>query len=356
MNNNEIILISDIHYGVHGSSEWVNNINEYFDNFFIPFVKGRVASGSNPIIFVLGDYFQDRVRLTLEIIHYGQQMMRKLSAICPVHMLVGNHDNYEKVNTEINSLNIFSDMENVTIYDKFTTIDVNGTIIDVMPWFGETRECMIAANKLIKKSNADLIFMHSDINGCSMDNGTAITDGVDSNAFKGTKIYSGHIHKRQHTKKVTYIGSPYHTSKSDVGNEKGIYILSCNGHNVEEYFYKNTFSPICVKVDVEDLYNNPDIKDVIENNYVYIVGHQTDNNIKLREFLHNYNLRKYEYVNKQVPITCDGVELTPEQEEALVYKDTAGIVSMIESAIDSMTDITDEEKAYLKEINKINFE
>ena len=78
---------------------------------------------------------------------------------------------------------------------------------------------------LMYKDTADYAFMHTEISKMKMDNGMSITSGVNPDAFNGM-IFAGHIHKRQETKKVIYVGSPFQMSRSDIGNQKGIYNIS----------------------------------------------------------------------------------------------------------------------------------
>ena len=57
----EVIFISDVHWGVHnGSIEWVDNIKNYFDNFFIPLVSDEKRKKKKPCIVIAGDYFDSR--------------------------------------------------------------------------------------------------------------------------------------------------------------------------------------------------------------------------------------------------------------------------------------------------------
>jgi DNA repair exonuclease SbcCD nuclease subunit len=67
--------------------------------------------------------------------------------------------------------------------------------------------------------------MHTNLDGFKYDNGREITNGVNISNKNIKRVFSGHIHKRQENKKFIYIGSPYHTKRSDINNIKGAYIL-----------------------------------------------------------------------------------------------------------------------------------
>ena len=54
-----IILLSDVHFGVHVNSiEWNDNILNYFNHFFIPYVK-EYKKNHTPILIIAGDFFEE---------------------------------------------------------------------------------------------------------------------------------------------------------------------------------------------------------------------------------------------------------------------------------------------------------
>lgn len=153
--------------------------------------------------------------------------MEKVEKICPVYLITGNHDLSKKTNYGFNSLKAFSFMENVYLISEPTDItfqltqktEKTAVAIPYMGDFNEELKVLADHNK-----NTDYAFMHTEISAMQMDNGMSIISGVNPDAFSG-KIYAGHIHKRQETKKVTYVGSPFQMSRGDIGNEKGLYLL-----------------------------------------------------------------------------------------------------------------------------------
>ena len=101
---------------------------------------------------------------------------------------------------------------------------------------------------LMYKDTADYAFMHTEISKMKMDNGMSITSGVNPDAFNGM-IFAGHIHKRQETKKVIYVGSPFQMSRGDIGNQKGIYTVDFN--TAEINFIPNDYSPIFQNIQID---------------------------------------------------------------------------------------------------------
>ena len=57
------IFLSDIHFGIRSSlEEWQDNIKDYFDNWFIPYIKSLVKDNEDYCLFILGDVFDDSNR------------------------------------------------------------------------------------------------------------------------------------------------------------------------------------------------------------------------------------------------------------------------------------------------------
>lgn len=271
----DFIMISDIHFGIRNSSEqWSANMENYFHGYFIPLLNRIKTDGS--VLFVLGDIFDDRKAINISIINMAVNIFREIALILPVWIINGNHDIYTKSDNSISSLAIFSGIRNLHIIRKPEIIQVRESSqikrLAFIPYQGdiekETDLCMEA-------KDCDYIFMHTEIEGLRYDNGREIISAVRTAGING-KIYSGHIHKRQETKKATYIGSPYQLTRSDIGNHKGIYQVDLKTN--EEKFYKNDFSPIFQKVKLEDLleHDYKSIKAFFHNNYTDILIRQKD--------------------------------------------------------------------------------
>ena len=277
-----IFLLSDLHFGVRANSlEWLQNQKSFFINFYIPFLKANVKNGD--VLFILGDFFDNRQLLDINVLNTGIDIVIELSDILPVYFITGNHDIYKKYDTDVNSIVAFKYIHNVTVYEKPTVITNGDSRILILPWIGngEAEENYVRANKF------DYIFAHADINGFKYDNGRDIKNSS-ANFFKFRnikKLFSGHIHKRQELKNMIYIGSPYHTKRSDIGNVKGIYTFSPSTDSFT--FTPNTFSPIFQRVTLESIleYTLTDAVSLLTNNYTDIVVPD--------KYIHLFNLTKF---------------------------------------------------------------
>ena len=279
---NRIFLLSDLHFGVRANSlEWLQNQISFFRKFYIPYLKKHRKKGD--ILFILGDWFYNRQLLDIYVMNSSIDIVLELSEILPVHFLTGNHDIYKKYDTDVNSLVAFRYIPNVFVYEKPVILTNADTKILVLPWIGnkETEESYVRANKF------DYIFTHSDINGFRYDNGREIkTTGTDFSKFKSIKkLFSGHIHKRQEQGNLIYIGSPYHTKRSDIGNTKGIYTFIPKDNSFECTL--NEFSPIFQRITLEGILELSliDAIKILGNNYTDIIVPD--------KYIHIFNLTKF---------------------------------------------------------------
>lgn len=265
------IFIADIHFGVRNASiEWSDNMIDYFDNFFIPLLQNYVKQEKIAVI-IAGDFFDNRKHVDINILNIGADVMEKISNICEVFTIIGNHDIYKKQDVDVASVRMFKYFKNVNvIYDLSEIICKDNSKILLVPWMGDHK----AETELLGKfKDEDFVVMHTDIAGLAFDNGREILDGANPNVMKKGLIISGHIHKRQESKKVIYLGTPYQLRRSDIGNIKGIYSLIFNNDSHKMEFIENTYSPKFLRLNLLDILDKTfeEIKNIVHNNYVDII-------------------------------------------------------------------------------------
>lgn len=261
-------MLADLHLGVKsGSEEWRLNMQNYFSEFFIPLLRRTMDKGS--FLVILGDIFDDRKNIDIAVNDLAIDIFESLAEIMPVVVINGNHDLYRKSDNSVTSLRSLDNIPNLTIIKNPTDMTMKGKHLMFIPYQGdlerETRLCS-------ENGSCDLIFMHTDINTLHYDNGRDITAGVNITGVKG-HIYAGHIHKRQESKRATYVGSPYQMTRSDIGNRKGVYRLTATATGFKKTLYENDYSPEFIKVALSDLVEMTfsDAKDLCKNNYVDIL-------------------------------------------------------------------------------------
>lgn len=280
-----IILLSDIHFGIKNNNrEWFDIQMNYFNNFLLP----KIAA--DDILFILGDIFDNRSSLNLYVIHQiVTNLFNKLSkSFKEIHILIGNHDMYFKDNNNVTSIDLLK-YPNIFIYKDPTTITLENQKFLFIPYY----EDKVREQEILQKNrNSNTIcLMHADISGFFYNKNIMVdaNAGNDISCYAGYKhIYTGHFHLRQKNKNITYIGSPYHMDRNDVGNERGLYRLTVNNGEFNEEFILNDYSPKFIKLNVADL-DKDNIESVMNNNFVDIIVNDskienTDLHNKLKQY------------------------------------------------------------------------
>jgi DNA repair exonuclease SbcCD nuclease subunit len=264
-----IWLISDTHLGVRSNSkEWMENIEKYFYDFFIPLLKKHYRPGD--VLVHCGDVFDSRQSINLYIMNKGIEIFEEISKVLPLYMIIGNHDIFMKSSNEINSLKVFRNSPRITVFEEPTVVEFGNRTALMMPWRdGHEAESEVLNNP---RNHADLVFCHTDIRGFTFNKTQKIDGGNDIDTFsKYGKVYSGHIHWAQHFKNVRMLGSPYELTRSDSGNTKSIWLLDLE--TMEERQFVNTHSSKFLKYRLPWLLEQPKpvLQDLFYNNYVDIV-------------------------------------------------------------------------------------
>ena len=109
------IFISDIHFGVRNASiEWSDNMIDYFNNFFIPLLK-KYSYKERIAVIIAGDFFDNRKHVDINILNIGADVMEKISSLCEVFTIIGNHDIYKKQDVDVASVRMFKYFKNVNV-------------------------------------------------------------------------------------------------------------------------------------------------------------------------------------------------------------------------------------------------
>ena len=260
-------MISDTHLGVkNGSTEWLEIQQDYFYNFFIPLLKKEKKDGD--IIVHCGDVFDSRHSVGLFTINFAMNLFEDLSKIMPIIIILGNHDIAKKLSNDVNSVKILKWIPNIMVCEEPQVITMSGKKLLFMPWRAnheEEKEC-------IEKYPADFLFCHSDVQGLKFNKSTVIEEGLDFSVLRAfRKVYSGHIHYSQHRENFRMLGCPYPLTRSDIGNDKGVWRFDIE--NETEQFFPNTYSPKFIKILFEKVLEMEEQEAVefFKNNFVDVI-------------------------------------------------------------------------------------
>lgn len=302
----KILVIGDTHLGLgypNSVDKWFKVHKQYFEDFLIPLVQSELSS--DDLIVHCGDLFDNRSVVPINILNFAQNLLEQLSSICPVHILIGNHDLYTKATNDINTVKLYRYIPNITVYERPTKIDLFGKSILMLPWVEKKQDQI----KYLKQfTGCDYLFCHSDLNGARMHLTSVAhknSDKIDVEEFSGYKnVYSGHIHILQVNKNFTFVGNNFEMDRNDINNQKGIFILDTITN--EEKFIPNNISPKFKKIyirtqeDIESL-ENISTKDYID---LFISNSLLINNRKLRRklemMLEQGNFASVDYIDDLV--------------------------------------------------------
>jgi len=296
-------MISDTHFGVSQNNldKFLPMMEETFYEFVIPFLKKNVKKGD--ILIHLGDLFDNRTSIPILVLNKVERILTEISKILPIHILIGNHDLWNKGTNEVNSVRIFGYINNnIHVHEATSILDVCDKKLVLIPW-SEKRIDLINE---IDSNPGDYLFCHSDLNGCRMHLNSVAhrnPDKIDVDNFSSYKnVFSGHIHITQQNKNFRFIGSLYQMDRNDIGDQKGITILDLSSDEVA--FEPNLFSPVFKKVSIrneDDMYQLDEILDSKDYIDLLVSNSLLVGNRKLRRKLESIlevgNFSSVEYID-----------------------------------------------------------
>lgn len=251
-NKNRIMIFSDFHWGKGRNSELKLEANKNFIDWFIDQCKQNEC---NTVLF-MGDWHEVREEVSVKTYNYSYNSLVKMSnAGLRVHMIVGNHDAYYANNVDTNSINAFSEINNVYIYTKTTHMSVDGLRIGLYPWAFDTKEVQSSTIR------DEVAFGHFEFIGGQFNHvshckhgdydSTWITD------YCAPLSFSGHFHMRKEystkTGKVVVVGCPLELDWSDRNTNKGICLFHTDSKAYE--FIDNNITPKHIAISLNAVRN-----------------------------------------------------------------------------------------------------
>ena len=266
-----IWMVSDSHLGCRSNSVlWLQIIEDYFFNFFIPLVKKEYKKGD--VLYHLGDVFDNRQSVNLAAQDLAIRLFEELGKIFPdIHIIVGNHDIMRKNSNEISSVDCLKYLPNVTVLKEPKIIKYKEATCLLIPWRRSSEHEKETLKQV--KDKIDYMFCHTETRGLQTSPSTKHlhNSGNDVGIFKKFKrVYSGHIHYRQEKGNFILVGNPYQMTRSDRGNQKGIYLLDLT--TGDHKFYENNISPKFIRYYINNILDMrmEDIAKEIRDNFIDI--------------------------------------------------------------------------------------
>jgi hypothetical protein len=209
-------IFTDIHFGLKSNST-VHNED------CLNFVKWATAKakeeGCETCLF-LGDWHNNRASLNIVTLNYSLRALEHMNNnFSSVYFIPGNHDLYYRDKRDIQSVEWAKHLPNVEICNDWLTA---GDVV-IAPWLvGDDF-------KRIPKLKGKYMFGHFELPGYLMNAMVEMPDHgevrrEDFNNFEHD--FTGHFHKRQTKKNITYIGNAFPHNYADAGDdERGLTII-----------------------------------------------------------------------------------------------------------------------------------
>jgi DNA repair exonuclease SbcCD nuclease subunit len=209
-------IFTDIHFGLKSNSQVHNDdcLN------FIKWATAKAKEEGCETAMFLGDWHNNRASLNIVTLNYSLQALEHLNSNFDcVYFIPGNHDLYYRDKRDIQSVEWARHLPNVTICNDWFH---SGDVI-IAPWLcGDD-------HKRIPKLKGKYMFGHFELPGYMMNAMVEMPDHgeirrEDFNNFE--HVFTGHFHKRQTKKNITYIGNCFPHNYADAGDDdRGLMIL-----------------------------------------------------------------------------------------------------------------------------------
>ena len=209
-------FFSDIHFGLKSNSLQHNQDCVNFVDWFIEKAK---SEGCETCLF-LGDYNHHRASINIHTLQFGLQALEKLnSAFDTVYFIPGNHDLYYRDKRDIHGAEWAKHIPNIIIVNDWFK---EGDVV-IAPWLvGDD-------HKKLQKMSAKYMFGHFELPHFKMNAMVEMPDHgeISRDDLSGFHhVYTGHFHKRQTKKNITYIGNSFPHNYADAGDdERGLTVL-----------------------------------------------------------------------------------------------------------------------------------
>jgi len=209
-------IFTDIHFGLKNNSVLHLTDCEAFVDWFIVNAKQQ---GCETGMF-LGDWHHSRATINMQTLHFSIRCLEKLSAAFDQFFIIpGNHDLYYRDKRDIQSVEWAKHLPNVTICNDWFN---NGNVV-IAPWLcGDD-------HKRLMKMSGQYLFGHFELPGYLMNAMIEMPDHGDiqrEHLVGFDHVYTGHFHKRQTKKNITYIGNAFPHNYADAGDDaRGMAIL-----------------------------------------------------------------------------------------------------------------------------------
>lgn len=328
-----ILVFTDQHFGVKGNAPSRQRMSAMAMKKIIDAVDKHNVS----VCIFCGDYFHQRNALTIDTLNIAHRCLQAIAKKCKVYMILGNHDLFNKNSTDINSIRIFNDIDNIKVIDKPLELEMNGKKVLFVPWLSDLTS--------FKRESYDFMFGHFDISSKfliasyaqehskKLETADELSNELDKDvslkssnespvkidaelgsfidlAKQNGTVFAGHIHQHKEMKvkgrNFIFVGSPYQQNLGDYGCKCGYYVIDSKSR---WKFYEMTGIPKHVKVEcskvLEDGIDSYDFGDVHDNivQKVYDIDVKVEDDLKINQKIASF--KPYEELLPEYKVSLD---------------------------------------------------
>jgi Calcineurin-like phosphoesterase len=209
-------VFTDIHFGLKSNSQLHNEdcLN------FVKWATAKAREEGCETALFLGDWHNNRSTINIVTLNFSLRALEHLNDnFSDVYFIPGNHDLYYRDKRDIQSVEWARHLKNVHIVNDWFN---SGDVI-IAPWLvGDDY-------KKIPKLKGKYMFGHFELPGYMMNAMVEMPDHGEVKREHFTNfehVYTGHFHKRQTKKNITYIGNCFPHNYADAGDDdRGLTIL-----------------------------------------------------------------------------------------------------------------------------------
>jgi DNA repair exonuclease SbcCD nuclease subunit len=327
-----ILLFSDLH--VHPHKKSVERLHHCLDALEWVFRTAKERQISD-VVFG-GDLFQDRQKIDVMTYHLTFDVLaRNCSNDLRLWLLLGNHDLWYHDKWDISSVRPFSAIPGTTVIEKPCSIEIDGHIIDFLPYTHHPVEHLDTLRKAAKKRKGrKTLVAHLAVDGAQLNtlhntrSDVVIEhDGemvrVDHTCFDGwDKVWLGHYHGQQKVGlNAEYIGSTLQLTFGEAFQHKHIIVYDLKDGTTE--YIRNKFSPQHFIIPESDIG-----KYDIENNFIRLSVSDMGGTVlvDLKKELQEFNPGSLEIL----PLVKEESEHLVEDAKAILYKEDEMLEKYVE--------------------------
>jgi DNA repair exonuclease SbcCD nuclease subunit len=209
-------VFTDVHFGLKSNSQLHNEdcLN------FVKWATAKAKEEGCETCLFLGDWHNNRASINILTLQYSLQALEHLNDnFETVYFIPGNHDLYYRDKRDVQSVEWAKHLPNVQICNDWFS---DGDVV-IAPWLvGDD-------HKRIPKLKGKYLFGHFELPHFYMN---AMVQMPDHGELKREtfghfdSVFTGHFHKRQTHKNITYIGNCFPHNYADADDdERGMMIL-----------------------------------------------------------------------------------------------------------------------------------